>query len=348
MKKNSLTNIMLADLTKQLALLMKAGVSLPDGLYLLSEEEGSPSYQQLLSGLAADTQEGLPLHKAFAKTDCFPSYMVGLLRVGEEVGRTEKTLFALSRYYENRESMLRRLKHALTYPIILLFMMLLVIIVLLSKVLPVFEDVYAGLGGSLTGLAGGLLSIGNLINRFMPVLLILLLLLILTTALFLLMPSARTKALHFWQMHWGDKGVSRKMNDARFAQVLSMALSSGLPLEDGVALAGALLKDCPDAVKRCDTCHTLLCEGKDFAAALQDSQMLPAGACRLLTLGMRAGTGDTTMEDISERLWTEAEEALENKISQIEPTMVLFTSLLVGIILFSVMLPLMNILKTIG
>lgn len=348
MKKKILTNRVLADLTKQLALLLKAGVLLPDGLQLLSEEEKEPAYQQLLTDLAVQTQNGIPLHGALAASECFPAYVIGLLRVGEQVGRTEETLLAISRYYENREHMTAQIKNALTYPLLLLFMMLIVIVVLLSKVLPVFEEVYATLGGSLTGLAGGLLTLGSLLNHMLPYLGILLLILFLTAGLFILLPGARAKALLFWQIHWGDKGISRKMNDARFAQALSMALSSGLPLENGVALAGSLLRDCPGAVKRCDDCYTILCEGEDLSAALLSSQMLPASACRMLTLGMRAGTGDATMEEISERLWEDAQDALETRIALVEPTLVLVTSILVGIILFSVMLPLMNILKTIG
>lgn len=274
--------------------------------------------------------------------------MIGLLEVGEQVGRTEETLLALTRYYEDRERMNRQLRNALTYPAILLLMMLVVIVVLLSRVLPVFDDVYASLGGSLTGFAGGLLALGNILNTIMPFLGILLALVVLAVALFSLIPGLRSKVLAFWQVHFGDRGVSRKMNDARFAQALSMAFSSGLPLEEGVSLAGALLKDCPAALKRSETCRARLDAGDDLAAALGESEMLPPSACRMLTLGMRAGTGDTTMEEIARRLSEEAQEALENKVAMVEPALVLVTSVLVGAILLSVMLPLMHIMKAIG
>ena len=76
--------------------------------------------------------------------------------------------------------------------------------------------------------------------------------------------------------------------------------------------------------------------------------MLPASICRLLILGVRSGTSDAVMEDISRRLSSEANQALEKKVAQVEPTLVLVTSLLVGAILLSVMLPLMNIMAAIG
>lgn len=348
MKHFHFTNMAISDLCHQLALLLRAGVRQSDGLFLLAEEENDPTYKKILTNIAEQVQEGAFLAEAFAQTECFPLHVIGLLEVGERVGRTEETLFSLARYYEDRERMNRQLRNALTYPAILLLMMLVVIVVLLSRVLPVFDDVYASLGGSLTGLAGGLLALGNLLNAIMPFLGILLGLFVIAVLFFSLSQLLRNKVLQFWQTHWGDRGVSRKMNDARFAQALTMAFSSGLPLEEGVTLAGSLLADCPSAAERCQRCRARLEAGDDLAAALGESAMLPPYACRMLTLGLRAGTGDTTMEEISRRLSEEAQEALENKVAMIEPALVLITSVLVGAILLAVMLPLMHIMKAIG
>ena len=71
-------------------------------------------------------------------------------------------------------------------------------------------------------------------------------------------------------------------------------------------------------------------------------------ACRLLALGVRGGTADTVMEEIARRLAREGNDALSRKVAQVEPALVLVTSLLVGAILLSVMLPLMNIMAAIG
>ena len=79
-----------------------------------------------------------------------------------------------------------------------------------------------------------------------------------------------------------------------------------------------------------------------------DTGLLPAAACRLLTLGMRGGSGDEVMEEIARRLSDEAQLALESKVGKVEPALVLVTSVLVGAILLAVMLPLMNIMTTIG
>ena len=338
----------IADLCNQLALFLHAGVRLNDGLYLLSEEENNSQYKDFLQDIARQVEDGMSLNTAFEQTGRFPFHVTGLLAVGERTGRTEETLTALAHYYEEQEHRNRQLRSALTYPAILLLMMVIVIIVLLSKVLPVFEDVYASLGGSLSGLAGGLLTFGNILNTLMPFLCVLLVLVLLAVLLFAVSPSLRSKVIAFWQKHFGDKGISRKMNDAKFAQALSMAYSSGLPLEECITLAGSLLQNCPEAFKRCETCRTRLDEGAELAAVLKETELLPASSCKLLALGIKAGTGDNTLEEIALRLSDEAREALESKISRVEPALVLITSVLVGAILLTVMLPLINIMKAIG
>ena len=348
MQQIELSNMTLSDLFKQLALLMQAGIPLGDGLLILSEEEKDPALCKLLSELASRLEEGVPFATAVSESGCFSAHVTGLLEMGERVGRTEETLLSLSRYYENRERMNRQLRNALTYPAILLLLMLVVIIILLSRVLPVFDEVYASLGGSLSGIAGGLLVLGNTLNLILPYLGILMALIFIVAAVISLLPSARKSIKKLWARLQGDRGIARKLNNAHFAQALSMAVSSGLPLEEGVALAGALLTDCPQAMERCKSCQKRLENGEELAVALGENDMLPPSACRMLTLGMRAGTGDVTMQEIADRLSEEAEEALTGKVAQIEPALVLITSVLVGAILLSVMLPLMNIMKAIG
>ena len=348
MKSYSLSHMALADLSQQLALLLHSGVGVADGLHLLAEQEPDPTIRTILSTAASQMDAGSALWTTLEQAQCFPSHAVHLLHVGEESGRLEETLMALSHYYEEKDLRQRQLRSALTYPAILILIMLVVIVVLLSQVLPVFQQVYASLGGSLTGMAAGFLSIGNGLQILLPYLAAIMGILILAGILCYTLPFLQIRCQRLWHKVLGDRGVLRKQYEAHFAQALSMAYSSGMPLEDGIALASALLEDSPQAKKRCEDCRALLDEGKELAAALQETQLLPATACRILALGLQAGTGDVALEEISRRLTREAQEALEQKMAMIEPALVMITSLLVGAILLSVMLPLMNIMKAIG
>ena len=113
-------------------------------------------------------------------------------------------------------------------------------------------------------------------------------------------------------------------------------------------LAAGLMEDVPPAKARCLDCRARLDQGEPLSRAMKDSGLLPAGPCRLLELGQRSGTADSTMEKIAGDLAEESEAALENAVSRVEPALVLLCSLLVGLILLSVMLPLMHIMSAIG
>ncbi len=348
MSTYQLSNGEISGLCEGLALLLHAGVSAADGLHLLLEEERQSALREALSRMAEQVDGGSTLSAAFREAACFPGYVCGLIEVGERSGRLEEALSALSRHYEDRARLDRRVRSALLYPAILLVIMLAVIVVLLVKVLPVFNDVYAQLGGQLTGVAGGLLSLGRALDAGMPVLCALLGLVVLALILFAALPSFREKVLAVWRKSMGDRGVSRKLNTARFAQSLSMGMSSGLPLEESLELAGSLMSGVPAAQARCKQCLALLEQGEPLSKALSQSEALPHAQCRLLELGLRGGSGDRAMEQIARRLGEDSEIALEEKVGQVEPALVIVTSVLVGLILLAVMLPLMNIMTAIG
>ncbi len=341
----TITNGELSSLTMELSMLLHAGIGVGDALSMLSGEDG---YRDLLDGMARRADEGEPLSQCLREGGRIPAYVCGLVEVGEETGRTEEALAALSRYYERRARLDRQVRGALLYPAVMLVLMLLVIAVLLVRVLPIFDDVYASLGGRLTGVAGGLLALGRGLDAAMPALWAALALAVVFFGAFAGVESFRDRVLALWRRGRGDRGVSRRMNNARLAQAMAMGMASGLPLERSMELAASLMEDVPPARARCEDCRARLEGGASLSAAMGESGLLPAGACRLLEIGQRGGTADAAMDKIARDLSEDGEAALEELVSRVEPSLVLVCSILVGVILLSVMLPLMHIMSAIG
>lgn len=348
MKNIEMRYITYADLFARLALFIHSGVNIGDGLAIIAEEETEEGYVRILEDMSQMLDSGSSFADALSSAGCFSSHIVGTVRAAEQVGRTEEAMHALSRYYESRERISQNLRNALIYPSILLIVMLTVIVLLLSKVLPVFDTVYASFGGSLSGLAGGLLSVGNVLDAALPVLGIIVGAAVAAAAVICLIPGASAAFKRFFVRMFGDKGVMRKTNNAQFVQVLSIALASGMPIEEGIALAETMFEDCKAAAQRCRSCQQLLAEGTDIVSALRENDLLSPASCRMLSVGLRTGSADTVIEQIADRMSDEAETSLAASVARIEPAMVLITSVLVGIIILSVLLPLVNIMKTIG
>ncbi len=338
----------LSELFKQLALLMQSGIQIGDALTVISEEQSDKNYQELLKGMASSLDEGIPFAQTLADSGAFSMHCVGLIQTGEQVGRIEETLLSLSYYYESKVQRKKKLYESLTYPLILTALMVIVVVILLTQVLPIFHDVYASLGGKLTGVAHWLLVAGNAINLALPYVGIVCSVAAMVSAIALSIPAARQKLSGCFLRVFGDRGSYRKMNDATFMQALSVAIGSGIPFEDGAQLAAESLKDVPKAYARCQKCIRLIEEGANLEDALCESKLVSRSSAYLLKLGIRAGKGDETVLEIANRMERDAEDAMNARLSRIEPALVIATSLVTGLILLTVMLPLIDIMKTIG
>lgn len=333
----------ISELCLKLASLLHASVGYRDAARLLRPRD--PAVKKVVDVLGG--ADGEELSEALERTGEFPAYVTGLVRTGEQAGKTEETLQALSTYYNRQYVRARQVRSALLYPSILLLLMLVVVAVLLIKVLPVFDSVYASLGGEMTGLAGGLLHVGQWLAGVAPILCGLLAAAAVAVSVAAGNEQVRATLVRAWQTRFGDRGVSKKINTAKLAQALSLSLEAGMPLDEAMERSAELVSDVPAVRKRCLACAERLRSDERLTDALFESGLLPDTACELLALGQQSGGADLAMAEIANRLSFEADQALDGLVSRVEPAMLVLTSLLIGMILLSVMLPLMDIMAAI-
>lgn len=348
MKKITFSNSETGTICASLAYLSHAGISTADSLSLVAEDETRPGYREILKEMAMQADQGETVSEIFKKAGCFDDYVCELITVGESTGRTEEAFDALARNCEKRASLDRQLKSALVYPSVLLLIMLAVITVLLIYVLPIFDQVYSQLGSGLTGVAGGLLGIGRFLGKISPVLIIIFIAAVAFLAVFSLVDTFREKVLNLFWKTGKDSSVASKISTARFAQGLAMCMASGLDFDQSIELSASLPGNDEQMSEKLAIFKMLMAGGQPMGTAIKDSELLPAAESRMLQAGIQGGSGDLAMEQISRRLTDESDAALTDSISKIEPAMVLISSVLVGLILLSVMLPLINVMSVIG
>lgn len=347
MSVNQLSHGETAYLCRSLAGLLHAGISVSDACYLLAQVPDEP-LQKLFRQLGAALDEGASFADALEDSGRFPAATAGLLRTGEYSGKLEEALLYAADFHETREHTARQLKAALGYPLLLAGLMLTVVGVLLVQVLPVFDSVYASLGTRLTGLSALLLQLGQGLKGALPVLFALLLLLGTGALCCRLFPALRNGLSQRFGKYLDDRGVRRSFNNAQFAQALAMGIGSGLMPEEAISLAAGLLKDSPSAHARCRQALLAVEEGASLSDALCANGLIAPAAGRMLSVGIRGGNADRILQDVARRMQSEAESKLQDLIARIEPALVVISSLLVGVILLSVMLPLMNIMTAMG
>lgn len=348
MGKRTLDNEYVSSFCLELSLLMHAGIGTEDGLWLLIEDESSAGRKKILKQMAEAVADGRPLSEALREVKVFPAYVCDMVETGEQSGRLEQSFQSLSTYYERQTQLSNQIRSALMYPLILMVLMFVIIIVLLVKVLPVFNQVYEQLGGSLSGTAQLLLHVGNVLGNIMPVLFAVLAVLVAVGVVIACSTTIRGAVLGLYKKIFGDYGLTRKMGEARFSAAMAMGMMSGLNTEEAFRTAMLFQSSTKKTKKRYENCLEMLEMGEPLADCFKKNQILDAMYCRILDLGAKSGTSDTAMEEIARRMDDSVQMAVESKVGRIEPTIVIITSILVGIILIAVMLPLVNIMSSIG
>lgn len=327
-----LMNLEIAEFCNQMHLMLCSGISGLEALSLLLEDAQTPEEKNLLETMISQMEQTGYFYDAIESSQVFPSYAFHMIKLGEETGTLDKVMGALAAHYTREENIANMLKSALIYPSIMLGMMLLVIIILLTKVMPVFEQVFIQLGQEMSGFSAGLLHIGETLKNYGVVFIIAFI------VIGILVYVNRDK-LPF------QKHLQEQIATCRFADGMAIALKSGITPENALDLAMNLVEH--DILRqKIVSCKTHLEEGTDLHEALKETKIFTGSYARLIHIAGKSGTLDEAMGQIASEYEHTVNTRINSLIATLEPTLVIILSIIVGVILFSVMLPLLGIMSS--
>ena len=139
----------------QVALLLDSGVPLESGLVVMAEDAEREKDKKLLLQMAEDIELGEGLDSVMEKTGEFPPYLVEMAGIGHKTGNLERVMRSMSNYYSKEYSISKNIRNAVSYPLMMVGMLMIVLFVLLTKVMPIFEQVYNQLGTETSALTKG-------------------------------------------------------------------------------------------------------------------------------------------------------------------------------------------------
>lgn len=345
--KRKLSNTEISSFCDQTALILSAGITPVEGMRILLSDTEDTQGRKIISEILEICERGEPFSKALAHTGVFPDYAVNMVTVGEESGKTDEVMRALSEYYAKEEMIADSLKSAVRYPLIMIAMMLIVILVLITKVLPIFNQVFIQLGSEITGFSRSLLLLGTQIRNYSIVLIAVLAVLVLTALL--AAKTARGKKLT--RRLLAKFPLTRSFFDnvaaGRFANGMALTLSSGLDTYQSLDMVSELV-DHQSMVQKITNCKAYIEGGDNFSDAVAKAGIFSNLHAKMIAVGFRTGNVDVVMSKISENYEKETSDRIYAIIAVLEPTLVIILSLIVGLILLSVILPLMGIMTSIG
>ena len=222
-------------------------------------------------------------------------------------------------------------------------MMLLVILILITRVMPVFQQVFRQLGREMSGLSKGILLLGEACSRYAAVFVILLAVVIVLALYLTRTKKGRIHLAHLGQHLKFTRDISEKMAAGRFAGGMALALKSGLTPERGLEFSENLIEN-EKFLNKIISCKKLVEEGTELSEAFHQTKIFSGMYARMVSIAGKTGSLDEVMGQIADQYSEEADAKIVSFIAALEPTLVIVLSVIVGVILLSVMLPLLGIM----
>lgn len=339
-----LNNRELFQFCEQFSIILRSGMSAIEGLAILNDDSQTERGKEILTFLYKDMEESGSLAHAMEQSGAFPASAAAYVRTGEETGCLDEVMKGLSAFYAKEIQITDQIQSAVAYPLVMLGMMTAVIVILLVKVLPVFRQVFRQLGLEMSGISGALLGIVETLSRYSTAFLVLLAAMIGFILFLVLHPKGQELIRKIVCRFPGMKEIPVNLDYSRLCQCISLGIRSGLSPELCVELAGAVVTQ-TEIREKLTSIQKQLAEGYGFTEAITESGLFKAMELRLISLGFQAGASDEVMEKLAEQYEEKSTDSVSHIVSILEPTIVIVLSILVGLVLLSVMMPLLGLLS---
>jgi type IV pilus assembly protein PilC len=334
--------------TRQFATMIDAGLPLIQALDILGSQEPNPTLKKAIGRIRGDVESGSTLSNALKKhPKIFSDLYVSLVAAGEMGGMLDTILARLATYIEKAEKLKSKVKGAMVYPSVVLIISIVVIAILLIFVIPVFQDMFEGLGGELPYLTQMVVDISHFLRTNIIYILVALALLYFAFIRFRATEKGRFAV---------DKtclglpvfgSLLRKSAVASFTRTLGTMTSSGVPILDGLGIVAGTSGNKVVEKAILDT-RTSISEGKTIAEPLGKSGIFPPMVTQMISVGESTGALDTMLEKIADFYEDEVDAAVDALTSLIEPLMMVFLGGTIGVMLAAMYLPIFKMAGAIG
>jgi type IV pilus assembly protein PilC len=334
----------LAVFCRQFATMIDAGVSLVRCLSVLEEQTGSARLRAIIREIQAAVESGETLSRALTRWPrIFGNLFVGLVRAGEVGGVLDETLSRLATFMEENEALRRKVKSAMTYPVLVLIFATMVVIGLVTFILPQFVAVFKDLGISdeLPRPTQILVQISDFMTSQWYM--------VIGGAVIFFVAFSQYIHTRIGRRHWDwvrlKAPIFGKLNHkiaiARFSRTLSTLLVSGVAILQSLeTVAGAVDNEImSDAIL---AARAAIREGEQIGDPLQRSGMFPPMVVQMVAIGEETGSLDAMLSKIADFYETEVDATLASLTAALEPILIVSLGFVVGFIVIAMFMPLMH------
>jgi type IV pilus assembly protein PilC len=333
----------LAVMSRQMATMTSSGLTLLRTLNILTEQTDNKQLAKILGEIRTEVETGISLSSAMAKhPTVLPPIMINLVRAGETGGFLENALNSVAANFESEVKLRSTIKSALAYPVIVLIMAVVAVIGMLIFIVPVFEGMFAGLGGELPVPTMILVVLSRIMVWLGPLLVVL------------------GVALSFWWRKNKNTEALRKRVDpiklklpvfgplltklaiARFSRNFSTMIGAGVPIMQSLTIVGETsgnwviefaLRNVQESVRK----------GESIAGPLMKEPIFPNMVTQMIAVGEDSGALETMLDKVADFYDEEVQSTTEQLTALIEPLMIAFIGIVVGGMIVALYMPMFSI-----
>jgi len=336
--------------TRQLSTMVSAGVPLIRSLSTLQSQTSNKYFKQVLAGVSKDIEGGAALGDSFAKyPNVFSEVYVNMVRAGEAGGILDEILKRLASQVEQDSSIRKKIKSAMTYPIVILSITVIAFFGIMLFVIPKIGDILKDLGGEDAELpiyTKAMLSLSDFMQSNAIILLVVGFGTVYILRRYFKTPKGKF-VLHTLLLKTPVlKTIITKIAIARFARTFASLMSSGVSVLDALEVTGGAIGNKVIEAELREAAKEVR-NGKQLSEPISNSKHFPPIVPQMLAIGEETGQIDTILIKVADFYEEEVEVVIDGLSSIIEPVMIVVLGSMVGLIAASVMGPIASLSKNI-
>lgn len=344
-KMHRIKSVQLSDFSRQIGTMLEAGVSIMRALSMMKDRETNVKLRKIYENLYNLVNKGNTLSESMELCGVsFPDIMINIFRAGESSGKLDKSALKMAIYYEKEHKLNTKIKNAMIYPALLLIVTIFVVIGVFTVILPRFFELFQDI--ELPQITQVMINISDLLINYGFLLLIISIINVFILIKIFQIPSVKLK-IDYKKIKVKKLGkLMSIVYTARFARTLSSLYSSGLVILDSVKLSSKVTGN-----KYIELQFPLVISKIRSGSSLSDAISKVDGFDPKLTsviyIGEESGKLDEMLSTIADSLDYDAQTAMTRLLAILEPSMIVFMSVIIGGVIFSVMLPILSMYNNI-
>jgi type IV pilus assembly protein PilC len=336
----------LAVFSRQFSTMINSGLSLIRALNILTEQTDNERLAEILGIVRTEIEGGRGLSESLADHDDFPRLFVAMVKAGETAGMLDSVLLRVADTLEKDLELRRRIKSAMTYPVVVLIMAILLTIVMLVFIVPVFVGMFESLGGTLPMPTRVLLFVSSVIRRFWYVLVFVPIVGWQGFKYARKQPKIRRQldALKLRLPVFGS--LFHKIALSRFTRNFGSLLRAGVPILSALEITSETVNNAIIADAIGDV-QAAVREGESVARPLNEHEVFPPMLVQMMAVGEETGAMDEMLVKISDFYDSEVTAMTESLTAMLEPLMIGVLGAIVGSMVIALYMPMFKIFELI-